>query len=397
MISPSRSTPPDPATPSGDEGARPDGRPGAEAGAALLRRFGWDDDLEQYRQEACRPDDVPGRVTAEHRGEYSVLTPYGEMRGEIAGRLRLGVQRGEDLRPAVGDWVLLTALPDADRVIIHCVLPRRTKLSRKAAGREDVEQVIAANIDLVFVVSSLDHDLNKRRLERYLSVVGESGARPAVVLTKTDLCGDVRAARHLVERVAPGAEVHAVSAVTGEGMDELAGILSPGLTVALIGSSGVGKSTLVNHWLGEERQAVQEVREDGKGRHTTTFRELLPLPSGALMIDTPGMRELAVWTDDEEQAEQGLAEAFSDIEALASRCRFNDCRHESEPGCAVLLAVEQGEVDRGRVASYRKLRAEAEAAEMRASKRAKAEGKKADKRLGRSIKAFYREQKQRPR
>lgn len=396
-VSASRSAPSGLAAPAPSQGVRASDSSNCSDPRGLLSLYGWKSQLEKASEKLGGEGRIPGRVSAEHRGEYSVVTAEGELRAEIAGRLRLGIQRGNGERPAVGDWVMLTNSAEADRGIIHVVLPRWTKLSRKAAGREDVEQVIAANVDVVFIVSSLDHDLNQRRLERYLSVVGESGARPVIVLTKTDLCPDLAKAREMVQRVAPGVLVHAVNPLTGEGMEELAALLVPGLTVALVGSSGVGKSTLLNRWLGEERQAVQSVRDDGKGRHTTTHRELVPLPGGALVIDTPGMRELAVWTDDEEQAEEGLAEAFGDIEGLAGACRFKDCRHEREPGCAVLLAVTEGQLEEGRLRSYRKLRTEAEAAESRASTRAQAEAKKADKRMGRAIKSYYREQKNRRR
>jgi ribosome biogenesis GTPase / thiamine phosphate phosphatase len=236
MLLPSRSAPPGPPALSHPVGDEPGFSPCPASEGGLLTGYGWDEYFEEASGGSGSEGRIPGRVSAEHRGEYSVITASGELRAEIAGRLRLGIQRGEEDRPAVGDWVLLSASPDADRAIIHLVLPRRTKLSRKAAGREDVEQVIAANVDVVFIVSSLDHDLNERRLERYLSVVGESGARPVVVLTKTDLCNDWDQAQRLVQRVAPGVEVHAVSALTGEGLVALEGVLAPGLTVALVGS-----------------------------------------------------------------------------------------------------------------------------------------------------------------
>lgn len=362
-----------------------------------LERYGWDPALlaagpllERGRR--------PGRVVAEHRGEYSVVTEEGERRAEVSGRLRLAIRQGERERPAVGDWVALDLPSDADQAIIHAVLPRRSKLSRKAAGREDIEQVIAANVDAVFLVSSLDHDLNARRIERYLAVIWESGAKPVVVLTKSDLCPQrVNDAVDMVRHQAPGVPVFALSALTGEGVEQLDAYLAAGLTVALVGSSGVGKSTLLNRWLGQQRQAVQEVRSDGKGRHTTTHREMLPLPSGGLVVDTPGMRELAVWADDDEQAEAGLQDAFADVTRLSESCRFRDCRHEGEPGCAVALAIEQGELEAPRLASYLKLRAEAEAADRRYSRRGIAESKKAARTQSRAIKAFYRDVKQKRR
>jgi ribosome biogenesis GTPase len=270
----------------------------------------------------------------------------------------------------VGDWVAYAG------GLIHGVLPRRTAFVRRAAGNETVEQVLAANIDTVFLVMAFYRDLNPRRLERYLALAWESGADPAIVLTKLDLADDADAAITEIESVALGVPVHPVSAVTGEGLDELEPYLGPGRTVVLLGSSGVGKSTLVNALLGEERQATKEIRAfDGRGRHTTTARELIGLPGGGLVLDTPGMRELQLW-----EAAEGLIGTFGDIDELALTCRFSDCSHESEPGCAVRDAV-----DADRLESWRKLGRELRHLELKQDARARSEARKEWRRFTKSM------------
>jgi ribosome biogenesis GTPase len=275
-----------------------------------------------------------------------VLTERGELRVRLAGRLRHEAASAADL-PVVGDWV---ALRDG---MIHAVLPRRSAFTRKAAWSPTEAQVLAANLDTVFVVSGLDGDFNLRRLERYLTLAWESGATPALVLTKADLCEDVGGALLEAEQVALGVPAHVVSNVTGEGLDELEPYLGPAKTVALLGSSGVGKSTLANRLLGAELQATEEIAEDGRGRHTTTSRQLLRLPGGALLVDTPGLREIQLW-----DADEGIEEAFADVDELAAGCRFNDCAHRREPGCAVQAAIDQGRLPRERLQSYRALQRE---------------------------------------
>jgi ribosome biogenesis GTPase / thiamine phosphate phosphatase len=247
----------------------------------------------------------------------------------------------------VGDWV---ALRDET---IHAVLPRRSAFLRKVAFHATEAQVLAANIDTVFVVTGLDGDFSVRRLERYLTLAWESGARPAVVLTKADLCDDPLALLLEAEQVAVGVPAHVVSNVTGEGLDELAPYLGPAKTVALLGSSGVGKSSLLNRLLDDEVQATKELAEDGTGRHTTTARQLFRLPGGALFVDTPGLREVQLWS-----ADDGIHEAFADVDELAADCRFNDCAHKREPGCAVQAAIDEGRLPRERLQSYRALQRE---------------------------------------
>ena len=309
-----------------------------------LYDLGWDDGftaaLEPY--DNC----IPARVSAQHRGEYDVLMERGELRVRMTGRLRHEAASAADL-PAVGDWVALRA------DVIQAVLPRRSAFVRKVAWSETEAQVLAANLDTVFVVSALDGDLNLRRLERYLTLAWESGATPVLVLTKADLCDDSLAALLEVEQVALGVPAHVVSNVTGEGLDELAPHLQPARTIALLGSSGVGKSTLANRLLGEELQATKQIAEDGRGRHTTTSRQLIRLPGGALLVDTPGLREIQLW-----DADEGIHDAFADVDELAAGCRFNDCAHMREPGCAVQAAIDEGRLPRERLQSYRALQRE---------------------------------------
>ena len=320
---------------------------------AELEALGWDPDLEQQFREHGEQGLVPGRVAVEHRGAYAVRTAEGEAWAELAGKLRYESMGRGDL-PAVGDWVALEPRAGG-KATIKAVLPRRTKISRKVNLGETEEQVLAANVDTIFLVTSLNRDLNVRRIERYLATAWESGAQPAIVLNKADLCPVEERALLVaeVEGIAFGVPVHTVSAVTGEGIDELRPHLAAGRTVVLLGSSGVGKSSLINCLIGSERLATKEIREDGRGRHTTTSRELLALPSGALVIDTSGLRELQLW-----ESSDGLTEAFDDVAQLEAECRFNDCGHETEPGCAVREAIRSGSLPAERLDSYRKLQRE---------------------------------------
>jgi ribosome biogenesis GTPase / thiamine phosphate phosphatase len=327
-----------------------------------LHDLGWDDGFEA----ALQPYDncTPGRVSAQHRGEYDVLAERGELRAHVAGRLRHEASSGEDL-PAVGDWV---ALRDET---IHAVLPRRSAFLRKVAWSQTEAQVLAANIDTVFVVTGLDADFSVRRLERYLTLAWESGATPAVVLTKADLCDDPLALLLEAEQVAVGVPAHVVSNVTGEGLDELAPHLGPAKTIALLGSSGVGKSSLLNRLLDDEVQATKELADDGTGRHTTTARQLFRLPGGALLVDTPGLREVQLWS-----ADDGIHEAFADVDELAADCRFNDCAHMREPGCAVQAAIDEGRLPRERLQSYRALQRELKRLAMKQDARLRSEERK---------------------
>lgn len=293
---------------------------------------------------------VAGRVVSQEKGGYIIVTEGGETAAEVSGKLRYNAKSAADF-PAVGDFVAVR-ISDGSAVI-HSVLPRKSLILRKAAGRENKEQVIAANIDTVFICMSQNNDFNIRRLERYLSVVWESGAVPVIVLTKADLCTDSESFRFEAEKTALGTTVIETSAGDKKSTEAVFRCIGTGKTAAFIGSSGVGKSTLINSLLGEERLLTNGLRNDGKGRHTTTRRELFLLPEGGAVIDTPGMREMGMWDSDE-----GIEKSFSDIEALSAKCRFSDCTHSSEPGCAVKTAIENGMLEMGRLEAYKKLKAE---------------------------------------
>ena len=345
-----------------------------------LNALGWSPSREAEFEPYAGAGLAPARVAAQHRGAYVVYAEHGERPAEIAGRLRHGAVTATDL-PAVGDWVAVEDARDAAAATVHAVLERSTAFSRKAAGDAVVEQVVAANVDVVFVVSAFGDDLNLRRLERYLAAGWESGAEPVIVLNKSDVAESVPAVVAEVEAVAFGVPVHAVCALDGGGLDALAPYLGGGRTVALLGSSGVGKSSLLNRLLGWERQEVQAIRGDGRGRHTTRHRELVALPGRGLVLDTPGMRELGLWA-----AAAGVDETFADVAELAAACRFADCVHDSEPGCAVGAAIAEGRLPAERLESYRKLQRELRHLELKADPRARAEARRARRRFARSLK-----------
>jgi ribosome biogenesis GTPase len=318
---------------------------------SLLHRLGWDDGWEAAFAEHRAAGLDPARVAVQHRGAYDLLANRGELRASAANRLAR-----EERLPAVGDWIAV----DPTSNLIEDVLPRRTAISRKEVFQVTREQILAANVDVAFLVQALPLDFNVRRLERYLAMAWESGAQPVVVLTKIDLVEEVGPYLAEAELATLGAcPVVAVSSLTGEGLDELRGWFRGNRTAVLLGSSGVGKSTIVNALVGDEVLATQEVRaDDHAGRHTTTRRELILLPGGGVVLDTPGIRELQLWDADLEQA-------FGDVEEIARRCRFSDCAHGSEPGCAIREALEDGSLSRERWDSYVKLERELQALEVR--------------------------------
>ena len=361
-----------------------------------LEDLGWNDHFQRalaaIEVEGC----VPARVMLQERELYSVCGAEGEYAAEVAGRFRHQALAPEGCLsagdwPAVGDWVAVRLPRGEGRAAVHAVLPRQTKFSRQAAGERTEEQVVAANVDFVFLVSGLDGDFNVRRIERYLTAAWDSGANPVVVLNKADICDDPDARAAEVEAVAPGAAVHVVSALTGDGLEVVRGYLHPGRTIAFLGSSGVGKSTIINSLLGQAVQRVEAVRPgDDRGRHTTTRRQLFLLDEGGLLLDTPGMRELQLW-----EGSEGVDAAFQDIAQLALTCRYRDCCHEGEPGCAVLEAIDAGQLDAGRLESYQKLQREIHYLETRHDAAAQALERKKMQALHRSYRAFQRHNRQR--
>jgi ribosome biogenesis GTPase len=319
----------------------------------LLHQLGWNPSLEAAFQPHVANGLIAGRVALEHTHIYRVLTASRDVLARVSGRIRHQAGSRADF-PAVGDWVALEAPPHGGEARIVAILPRRSRFSRRAAGDPTEEQVVAANIDTVFLVAGLDADFNPRRIERYLLVAWESGATPVVVLNKADVAQNPEAMVESVRASAAGVPVHAISCRVPGGVEVLRQYLGIGQTGALLGSSGVGKSTIVNRLIGHDLLRTQDVREsDSRGRHTSTARQLVLLPRSGVLIDTPGMREIQLW-----ETGEALAGTFADIEALSATCRFRDCSHRQEPGCAVRAAVERGALAAGRAESFHKLQDE---------------------------------------
>jgi ribosome biogenesis GTPase len=345
-----------------------------------LESIGYNKQLAEALEKLELKDAQPGRVIWQSAYSYRIQCESGEIAAEPTGKVKAA-----DL-PAVGDWVAVRQPAAGEMGTILAILPRKSAFSRNAAGKAVNEQVVATNIDEVLIVTDLDQDFNLRRIERYITLVYNSGAGPVVVLNKTDLAADVEATILQTQDVSPGIPVYAVSAGEDQGIEQLMEHLGHGRTVAFLGSSGVGKSTIINRLLGEDRMEVGEVREaDGKGRHTTTHRELVALPGGGAVIDTPGMREIQVWGD-----EDGLADAFPEIDELTAACHFRNCRHDSEGGCAVREALDSGGLNTARFDSYMKLRAEFESLGRRRSQQARMEEKREGKRFAKMVREVNR-------
>ena len=343
-----------------------------------LQDLGWD----AFFADAFAPHEanelIPARVAARHHGPCELLTARGRLGGVPAGKLT------DDELPAVGDWVAARPLDGERKAVIEAVLPRRTAFTRKEAWRRTVEQVVAANVDAILLTTAFAADLNPRRIERYLTATWDSGADPVLVVNKLDEAADPQAALADVEAVALGVPVLAVSAHTGDGLDALAPYLGRGRTVALLGSSGVGKTTLVNRLLGGGRQATRATSAGGRGRHTTTRRDLFLLPGGGILLDTPGMRELQLWAD-----EEALDSTFPEVSELAAGCRFADCSHGGEPGCAVGAALADGSLTAERYDAWRKLQRELRSLAVRRDARLRSDAKRGAKAMERNLRRHY--------
>jgi ribosome biogenesis GTPase / thiamine phosphate phosphatase len=341
-----------------------------------IKRYGWNSSWNEYFCQYADQGFQPARICAEHKNSYRLLTGDGEMGGEIAGKLHYHASGKSDY-PAVGDWVAVTNQSNSGIAIIHAVLPRKSSFSRKMAGNTTEDQIVAANFDTVFIIMSLNKDFNLHKLERYTVLAWDSGASPVIILSKADLCDEVAEKIAMAEASAPGVQIYAISSCNGVGIDQIRQFFQPGRTVAILGSSGVGKSTLVNLIAGAEVVKTQAIREDDdRGRHTTTHRQLVCLPGGAMVIDTPGMREIGM-----SDVSDGFSNAFFDIEELGQGCRFKDCSHNCEPGCAVLLAIEKGKLSRDRFEGYMKLQKETAYMDAKQNERLRLEQKQKMKRL----------------
>lgn len=345
-----------------------------------LYDLGWNEDLKKEFEQYSNEYSI-GRVAVEYRNLYRIYTDNGEILASVSGKM-INSANGREDYPAVGDWVLIGKNTNQnDRTIIHGILKRKSKFSRKVAGNTFDEQIIAANIDIAFICMSLNNNFNLRRLERYITIAWDSGSRPVVLLTKADLCDDIKSKLEQISEILFGVDVHCVSCVNKSGISDVRSYIKKGTTVAFIGSSGVGKSTIINELLGENRQITQEVSSIGeKGRHTTTNRELIILPQGGIVIDTPGMRELHLL-----DVSDSIDTTFKDIEELSLKCKFLDCTHTLEPKCAVKEAIKNGTLSKKRYENYVKLKKEAEYIERKLNRKAKLQHKKASKKLSKSL------------
>lgn len=357
-----------------------------------LKKLGYNSFFEAYFNEYASEGQIPGRIAIQNLSNFTVYTELGELLGEVSGKFRFETENGKaDVNgyPAVGDWVLLRPFPNESKAIIDKILPRKNKFSRKEAGEKTIEQIVAANIDIVFIVNALNHDFNLRRLERYLTTVMDNEIQPVIILSKADLAHDLNAKIEQVREVVGVIPIQAISVKEGFGLEELEQYFVNNNTVAVLGSSGVGKSTLINTLAGEEKFFVQEVSDfSNKGKHTTTHREMIILANGGLIIDTPGMRELQLWDGGE-----GVAETFDDLEELSLQCKFTDCLHADEPGCAIRAAINKGEIDETRLKSYLKLMREVKYIESKQNVKTAIENKKHWKQVHKSLKDFDKKNK----
>ncbi len=318
-----------------------------------LNKYGYNTFFEDHFREYSGNGYIPGRVAIQNKNNYTVYSEHGELTAEVSGKMMFDAEDKEDY-PSVGDWVVMRAILDEQKAIIDKVLPRHSIFSRKEAGSRTERQILASNIDTVFIMTSLNHDFNLRRLERYLVLALESGASPVIVLSKADLCEDITNKVNETNSIAGDIPVHVLSSIMHQGVDELKQYFDGNKTVAVLGSSGVGKSTFINTLLGDESLKTLDISSyKDKGHHATTRRELILIPTGGLIIDTPGMRELQLW-----EGGEGIENIFEDIEALVHKCKFSDCSHRKEPGCAVREAIENSELDEKRYESYLKMKRE---------------------------------------
>ncbi len=346
-----------------------------------LTKYGWNKFFEEHFAQFSNEGFSPGRVAIGHKSQYILYTESGEMTAEISGKFHFISGDKSDF-PAVGDWVVIRAIPDENKAIIEQILPRQNRFSRKSAGAKTEEQIAASNIDIVFIMSSLNQDINLRRIERYLTLAWECEVTPVIILSKADLCDIIYEKLSEVEAISFNTKIHVISAEENTGLGELTQYFENNKTVAVLGSSGVGKSTLINILSGREKMKVSEIGEyKDKGKHTTTHRELILLPSGGLIIDTPGMRELQLW-----EGSDGVAETFQDIEKFIGQCKFSDCKHDTEPGCAIKTAINNGEIDEDRYNSYLKLQREVSYFERRQNNKAALAEKKKWKKLSANAK-----------
>ena len=353
-----------------------------------LKSIGYNETIDKEFESFKTQGFEIGRISAENKNNYLVLTKHGEVYGEITGKLLFNSDDASTL-PKVGDWVAIQLYDNNELAIIHDILPRRTKLSRKVADRKTSEQVIAANIDVVFIVHSLDERFNINGIERYLVTAYQSGAEPVIILSKSDLCDDVENKLAQVKKISGNAKVLPISSIEHAGIDEVKQFFGDGETVVFVGASGAGKSTLINALLGKDLQVVKEVRiGDSKGKHTTTRRELIVFPEGGLLIDTPGLRELALWSSD-----NGFAVAFSEIETFGKECRYADCTHTHETNCAVKDAVASGQIPEEQYKNYLKLRKELEYLERRQDVNAAQEERRKWRSIHKELKHFNKRNK----